>query len=286
MLKLLRQIIDFVLFSNVFIALCALSFYWLTFYQMNLRPQLDMMAAIVFIATLFVYILQRLLVLRLHKVVPNQRQEWFYDHLQLMKAISIFCFGFLCVSVFFIDLDQFIALGVISLISIFYGYPFTYKKIRLRDIGIIKIFLISFSWAYVSTVLPFVSIDEQLFTPKFFLIFLERFLFIFAITLPFDIRDQQIDQLYDLKTIPVIFGQTKTKIISIMSLLVVTGILLIEHRIDLVKTYFLWAMIIGCLVTIAIILLNKKDKSDYYYLGLLDGMIILQLLLVVIFNLF
>ena len=56
---------------------------------------------------------------------------------------------------------------------------------------------------------------------------LERFLFVFAITIPFDIRDMEIDIKEGLKTIPVIMGKKKAMMIANILLVLFTMICLV-----------------------------------------------------------
>ena len=53
-----------------------------------------------------------------------------------------------------------------------------------------------------------------------FLLISKRFLFIMAITLPFDIRDMYQDRKFHLKTIPVLMGEKRSLILCQMLLLV------------------------------------------------------------------
>ena len=69
--------------------------------------------------------------------------------------------------------------------------------------------------------------------------FFERFLFIMAITIPFDIRDLKIDNQVGLKTIPSILGIKKSKMIAyflliLMSAFAISNYLLGHYTSDIV----------------------------------------------------
>jgi 4-hydroxybenzoate polyprenyltransferase len=107
------------------------------------------------------------------------------------------------------------------------------------------------------------------------LLFTERALFIFAITIPFDIRDIQIDETSKLKTLPQVIGIRKSQflallLLSISALLTIVLISTDVYDVELLTPYLLCTGITGLLISRA-----SVDKDDYYYSGLLDGMMFL-----------
>jgi len=112
------------------------------------------------------------------------------------------------------------------------------------------------------------------------IIFLERFLFIMAITIPFDIRDVEVDSGTGLSTLPHILGVTRSKILAIILLIfagVVTFFLVAQgvYQIDI-----FWPYSIFVVITALLIWGTRADRSDYYYSGLLDGTMMLLYLLI------
>ena len=156
---------------------------------------------------------------------------------------------------------------------------------RLRDINFIKIFVISFVWAGLTALLPIAK--ETFPTPNNIttMLFLERFIYIFAITLPFDIRDQEVDNLSGVKTIAARLGSRYTLLLCFILLVIDT--LLNCHLTNLGVGYF-GTPIVYCTtnaVTMVIIILALRMKHDWFYTGGIDGAMYIPLLIWLLFYL-
>lgn len=170
------------------------------------------------------------------------------------------------------------AVLVPALVSLAYILPVFSGGKRLRDYSFIKIFLIALAWPWITVVLPAIELG-QLEGRSLGLMLAERSAFIFAITLPFDIRDLETDRFQAVKTIPQQWGIAWSKRLAFMLLFCagifvlangLWGIYTLSHSIALVLSLFLTALLISR---------ADKQKSDYFYSGLMDGTILLQSLL-------
>ena len=87
---------------------------------------------------------------------------------------------------------------------------------------------------------------------------------IFAICIPFDIRDIKYDNI-TLKTIPIIFGISKSKLICFGSLFLVIIISIFQYWNDKMNIGSLIAIIFLCIASL--IFINKSDekKSDFFF---------------------
>lgn len=215
-MQFIVKILDFLVASNVYVALGVVS---LTLLSLDIRQiEHPNLLWFVFFATLFVYNFIRLV--NIHSVISSSES---LRH-QIIYRFRIF-FWFVCVIsallgfYFFVTISEYIFLPIIGLgfVSIIYGLPI-YKNgshlFRLRDLPGIKIFLIAFVWAFVTEGLPALVNGE----PLYYLALFERFLFIFAITIPFDIRDVNYDAFH-LATIPQYFGINTAKWMALFALL-------------------------------------------------------------------
>ena len=122
----------------------------------------------------------------------------------------------------FIKIKASLFLLHLAVLSIFYNVPKEAEGINrfpLRSIPIIKIFLIAYVWASISSFLPSILSGSLVLNTHNTLIFLAHFLFIMAITLPFDIRDFNRDNKESLITIPQLIGVKTTKVLAISSLI-------------------------------------------------------------------
>ena len=248
--KAFFSILDFLLFSNLFIALCAVAQCLVTYYLLKLPPD-KYILMFVFFATLLVYNSSMLLAKpKDPKISPFKRVRWIFSHHRLI--ISNTLISFLCIiplGLWYLSFQAQILMVFVGFIALTYNFPFlklNEKKIGLRNLPGIKLFLIGFVWATSAVLLPIIQAESTfgltISLNETLLLVAKRFLFICAITIPFDIRDLFQDKLYELKTIPVILGEKKAWIKS-----------------------------------------NFK-RNEYYYFFFLDGTMILQFLILALLN--
>ena len=167
-----------------------------------------------------------------------------------------------------------------GIISILYTLPVFGRSMRLRDFSFVKIFLIAVVWAVVTESIPLYEVG--IYPYIILLLFIERVCFFIAITIPFDIRDIEVDTSNNVQTIPSKLGKTNSIILSISLLIVCIGI-----EIYLSQNASIDGMLSTLLAYImtAIIIYYVKDKTDdYYFSGLLDGTIMLPWILLVLFE--
>src|SRR5690606_34051482 len=98
------------------------------------------------------------------------------------------------------------------------------------------------------------------------------FLFVVAVTIPFDVRDIYQDRYYGLKTIPVLFGERKALVLSSVLLTVqMAWICVSNYPLDIRL-----ALITASGICLFFILVPPINKNEYYYFLFLDGTMLLQ----------
>ena len=110
----------------------------------------------------------------------------------------------------------------------------------------------------------------------------KRFLFIAALTVPFDIRDLFDDRKSGLKTVPVVWGE-KNAYLFCQVLLAGYVVLLFLFRNNGFNPNF-WALTITTVLTGWLIFKSKWKKDEYYYFFFMDGVLILQYLVLLLSN--
>ncbi|RZK58416.1 MAG: hypothetical protein EOO87_00295 [Pedobacter sp.] len=283
--KALLAIIDFLLFSNLFIASCAVAQGLVTYYLLRVPPD-KYVLAFLFCSTLLVYNLSMLLSKpKEPQKSPFKRVRWIFSHHRL--TISITLIAALCIiplSLWYLSIQSKLLMGFVGALALAYNFPFLNfndKKIGLRNLPGIKLFLIGFVWSVSCVLLPIVQIEStfgiMISLSETLLLVAKRFLFICAITIPFDIRDLYQDKLYELKTIPVILGEKKAWIFC-QALLVVYVIMLVLF------TKEINPQVIGLVLTVVLtgwlIFKSNIKKNEYFYFLFLDGTMLLQWLIV------
>ncbi|QNF32409.1 hypothetical protein HUW51_06565 [Adhaeribacter swui] len=275
-----RSIGKGILFSNVFIATCAFGLVCQTYLLLNL-PIRYWQASLAFLATFFIYNLDGLLPYKFNQnVVVSERKIWVIHYRQKL----LFCIGLAgAIALFlFINYGQPRYLWLIAhlvIISMLYSWRIIPQKngdlIPLRNIPLLKIFLIAYVWSCVTVILPLLATNKLSISVDIGLLFLRRFTYLFALTLLFDIRDYKKDKITHTLTFPGLVGVLFTKILATILLLVFA-----------VATWLsevgpaLLSLEVSAVIALAVVWLSHEKRSEYYYLIFADGMMLVQSLLV------
>ena len=270
------KIINLLLYGNVLIALCAYSQTVQTcrFLGDNNVYQ-SILPIFVAVATFFLYNIHKPITFFLKKqLVDDQRflkTKSFSTPLSILTILA----GLFCLYFFFnIKTATQLSLLVAAFFSLAYVLPVFGGK-RLRDLPFVKIFTIAFVWAFVTVILPVQEFGNIL-DSHVKLMFSERALFIFALTIPFDIRDLDVDAKTNVKTIPLSIGVQNAKYLGILALLGCVFIVFVLNKQGVYAFKNTIALLLTYTISILVVGFTRKSRSDYYYYGLTDGMMLLQ----------
>ena len=107
-------------------------------------------------------------------------------------------------------------------------------------------------------------------------------LFVFSITIPFDIRDVEADAESNVVTIPAYFGEHKAKMISYASLLTMSILVFIHSQLsELIGVKDVIAVAVCNIISVVAIAGVNKYRSEFYYAFLIEGLMILYFLMIV-----
>lgn len=285
--KVLLPILDFLLFSNLFIAICAVAQGLVTYHLLNVAPD-KYILAIIFFGTIGIYNFSMLLSKpKDPKNSPYIRVRWIFAHHRLI--ISITLISVLCLiplGLLYLSIEAKLLMIFTAVLALGYNIPFltlNNQKIGLRNIPGIKLFLIALVWSVSCVLLPVVELEHNyqinISTAETLLLVAKRFLFIAAITIPFDIRDLFQDKLYALKTIPVMLGEKKAYIFCQFLLLGYLALLLLFRQAAISDII---ALTLTLLLTGWLIFKSNIKKNEYYYFFYIDGTMLLQYLVLVL----
>lgn len=291
MKKTLRSIVDFTLFSNVFMSLCAVAQGLITFYLIGAKP-LPAVLVLLFTSTLGIYNFS------IFVGKPKQlestataREKWYFTHSRLMITLAIVSILSLAPLFFLVSIESKIMLIFLAVISFCYSLPLFSlgdKKFGLRNIPGLKQFLITLVWSMSTVLLPVMeSLHAHTTTISLrdiTILLAKRFLFIGALTMPFDIRDLFHDYRLGLKTIPVIYGEKKAYLFCQVILAGYIVLLFLFRNNGFNNDFF--ALTITAVLAGWLIFRSTIEKDDYYYFFWIDGILILQYLLLLLFNTF
>lgn len=275
----LNSLLDFLLFSNLFIACCAMAQGALT-YSLLKAPVNFLVISLLGCATLFLYNFSLILSKpKDYKISPYKRVHWFFSHYQLIIGISVIAFILIIPLVSTLSLNSFLLLAAISVLALSYNSPILKignHRFGLRNMPGAKLFIIASVWACSCVWIPIMELRSEGLTisnTDTFLLVSKRFLFVMAITLPFDIRDLYQDQSFHLKTIPVLIGKENS--IRLCQILLIAYTLFLFIFADTISREII-ALGLIALLTNFLIFNTKLKKNEYYYFLLLDGTLLLQ----------
>lgn len=225
----------------------------------------------IFFATLLIYNLHRLLGSERVKMAPTERYNYAGRHKAFAKCVIGFSLIVVLMTFFRLTTVMQVAIIISGILSIGYVLPLFLKR-RLRDIGVVKIILISLVWSMIAILGILESHDWTV----ILVVFLEHFFFIFALTIPFDIRDQTLDNKAQVSNLANKIGLSNTRIILFATLLL---------SVFMSTIAFYWG-VYSMAIYMSIVTLNimiylstqnfKKEYSSLYYLLYLDGFILIK----------
>ncbi len=282
--KIIRPSLDFLLFSNIFIGLCAVAQAGVTYHLLNAKCD-KYVLGLLFCSTLALYNFSMFLAKpKEPKKSPFRRVRWIFGHYNLMVTITLVAVLCIVPMIFFLSAASQMLLLFLGVISVAYNLPlFTVndKKFSLRNIPGLKLFIIALTWSLSCVLLPIIETGYQIPAGDTMVLIAKRFLFVAAITVPFDIRDLFQDRNQNLKTIPVMLGEKKALIFCQLLLAIYISLLFLYTKsVD--------ADFIGLALTIILagwlIFKSRLEKNEYYYFFFLDGTMILQLIMLFLTN--
>jgi len=268
----MKKILDFIVYSNLFIALCcALLTLQTAIIFKDVGDSIYEYVLVNFIATFVLYNLQRLYYSS--KVEDEKKYKWYINNRRLIFTliILILFLSFNFIWHFFIKSKfHIITYSILAILSLFYFLP----PFQLKKFGVLKPFLIGLVFVFVSVLIP-LHFNYSIHTVCYALM---QLCFICALCILFDIRDIVSDSSNSINTIPVLFGLQNAKIIAMT---LIAAYLVFSF---LIVQFFPLALIIVGL-TLGVILITSEQRNNYFYLIVVDGLIIVQFLIIkILFN--
>jgi len=290
-----KKLVDFLVFSNIYVAVPVCCLAYETLILTGAQSINFNILLVVYFATLFIYCFHRIFPLKKeHDQTLSERHIWVRDNKNVFIVVTILSLAGLFYSLYFVKPIVTLCLIPLGLLSFGYTIPVISPPaggrnldIRLRDIQRLKIFLIVGVVSFVTVYLPVLSsgVGFRLFSPDLLVLFIERALFVFAITIPFDIRDMEYDGKFDLKTIPLVLGVKRSIRIATISLFLFVLTAICHYFINpLFSLYYVIAMFVSAIITVVIISRATPKSSEYFYSLLVEGTMIIQCVLVLTAN--
>lgn len=159
-----------------------------------------------------------------------------------------------------------VTLCILAIITLLYALPFR-KNRNLRSLAGLKVFLVAAVWAGVTVLVPLEMVGESLLSQAVILTFIQRFLIVVLLMIPFEIRDFGNDAP-ELDTFPQKYGIRKTKIFGMIG---VVAVLFIEIIKDSGITY-LGNMLVFLLLLSVSIAISSENQARYFSSFWVEGL--------------
>ncbi len=281
-LSLFKTCINFLVFTSLFTALCTVAMCMAT-ERLVLNRIPDFLSSLHYFligCTLLVYNVHYLI--KKSDVHISDQYAWVQKHKYLNYFFLAIGFILCLVFVWAMPKEIWLMALVLALFSFAYSLPVLpfKQKHRLKDFGYLKILLLSSVWVAVTAVLPILywSFNPLEYPYEIFL----RFLLLFVLCLAFDIRDMQVDLEAGIYTLPNRIGLKNTyRLINFGLICYAFFALLQYYRFD-IKDRLLIHLISTVLTFIAVKFV-KKYPSDKNFQLFIDGQMLLNGLLIILF---
>jgi hypothetical protein len=271
-MSFLKKIIDFYIFSNLHVAIGTFCLVKITLQQYDLDE--NKTALFVLFSTIFVYNFIRFF--RISEI-KNWYLDWLRNHKSVLYVLSTISFLAMIYLGANFQLKAILWLLPFGLFTFFYVVPLPFKNISLRKVPGIKLFLIAVSYAGITVLFPLVQNDIEISTNEWML-FVQRFLFIVIITIPFDIRDLHCDS-ESLKTLPQKIGVKKSKLIGVFYAML---FFVLEFFKQPINDFHLIIGLVVIIISTLFLISSKENQSKYYSAFWVESLPIFWFLLIFI----
>jgi hypothetical protein len=149
--------------------------------------------------------------------------------------------------------------------------PFKVFKVARRA-GLLKTFLLAFTWAYVTVFIPFVQAPTGN-IPIAVMMFNNRFLFMLMLCIIFDSRDTNVDKIRGLQSLTTIMKPRTVQytMLGIFAAYIINGIFL---RMYYQQPGQIIALLITGVVTAMVYFFSLKKQDYFFYYFVVDGLML------------
>ena len=276
----LGRLLDAVLYSSAWLAAAAAAQTAATLHQW---PPITVpgyrLLALVFAATLLVYNLDAALPFKHREPAGTSvRKAWQQRHRRLLLALAggaaVVAGSFFLADGWWRYLPLLLPLAALALL---YSWPlgrWPGRPRALREVPLLKGFLIATVWTAVTVGLPALVLHQPL--AYFSGLLGQRFCLIMVITIVFDIRDYGRDRRAGTRTFPGVLGVGRAKVLALVFLAASAALGLARGAAPL-------AVLLPALLTAAVVAAADESRGDYFYALLTDGLLLVQALAYFVF---
>lgn len=261
--------LNFIFSRSIFVSFCAAFLSVQTFILTQVQVQLSIVA-LVFFLTLFFYNFYAILIKWQVDIVSN-------NPIVLPKyATNFFLILVSIIYVFdsFFQLPQLIRIVLIpGFASIIYlGLMINKGKFFIvKKSGFLKTILLSFTWAYITVILPLLASQNGVSDLAINVFFL-RFFFMLMLGIVFDFRDVQKDKKNNWSSVATLFN--KSQLIGLMLILLLLNSILCYWNLKIVGEIQQFILMMSTVLAFLFFIISLKKRNYYFYYFLVDGLML------------
>ncbi len=281
----MQRMLSAMVYTNVWVSLGAAFACWQTHIVSEpLRNHDGHVVLFCGLATFFIYNFQRLVKLRsVNGYGMSERNQWLYRHRTTVLGLTVLSGLLTAGMVPVFKVSSLMLLFLSGMVAVVYAVPVIRigsRWMALRDLPFIKLYLIAGVWAVATVLVPYFEAGQNFFSDRVVFQFIERFSFIIALAIPFDIRDMHLDDRR-MHTIAQRWGVRGSLIIALVWLvgasatavaLQISGVYPLRVLMALLGIYALAGVLIWRTEQVQ----QRKEVNEWHYGFWLDGMIFLQ----------
>jgi len=277
-MRVFNKLLNFYINSSIHVALSVFSLTWITLIEFDFFYDKNLLFFVFFASITGYNFVKYFGIAKFHH---RSLTNW----LKVIQVFSLICFLLMCYYVFQLNKITLIYIAIFGVVTFLYAIPFLPKRLfldnqhNLRSIGGLKIYLIALVWSGVTVFLPLINGDYSV-NDDVIITGVQRYIFVIVLMFPFEIRDLRYDSL-KLSTVPQKIGVKQTKIIGVLLLV---NILFLEFFKDEFKYSNTLVLLIIVCFTLLLLLFSKIEQRKYYSAFWVEGLPILWLILLLLFN--
>ncbi len=248
-MKILQKLVSFMIHSSIWVAVSVFALTWITLLVLA-RPFDPSVMYFNLYGSILGYN-----VIKYFSVIPNM--QWKKKETLFLLVLNLF--ALLMVIYYFVQLSNIVKLagGISLLLCILYIKPLFGTTLRI--VPGLKLKIVALVWAIVTVLLPSLQVGNTL-DSAVILLFIQRILFVYVITLPFEIRDLKEDAP-SLATIPQTIGVAKTKKLGMV---LISLFFLLTFFIQPISEYWVLSVLgVYFLVMLALYHANEEQTPNY-----------------------
>ncbi len=263
---------NYLIFGNVFIAVCAVLMSYYTFAVFD-EPVSLILLGFIFFASISSY--------SFHSFLPTTEKEYSEKVKWGLKRRKYFLFLLIICSVgaaaflFFLKQDLKLILALL-LFTVLYSSPkIKFEKFTFfKRFGTAKTIYLAAIWTLVTVSLPLSAMDTNTDNAGI-LFFANRFFLIYAICILFDLKDKEYDIRRGIKSIITILDDKKVELLFYICIILFFISSLVFYIFRNSGSVVLTLITPGALL-LFLFQRSKETKSDYWFSFVLDGIMTLS----------